>query len=98
MATTDINKCAIVIMQGRYGRLASGVHCASRYLQTHSRFCGITAQSELSPSNQSGVHARHTSCARLKFNNTNILFIKLKKQKTKNKTIIKLKTDKKYKF
>lgn len=23
MATTDINKCAIVIMQGRYGRLAS---------------------------------------------------------------------------
>lgn len=43
MATTDINKCAIVIMQGRYGRLASGVHCASRYLQTHSRFCGITA-------------------------------------------------------
>ena len=79
MATTDINKCAIVIMQGRLGRWASGVHCASRHLQTHSRFCRITAQSELSSSNQSGVLAQNMGCAGFKINTINKLFIKLKK-------------------
>ena len=66
MATTDINKCAIVIMQGRLGRWASGVHCVSRHLQTHSRFCGIMARSELSPSDQSGVLAQPMGCAGFK--------------------------------
>ena len=79
MATTDINKCAIVIMQGRLGRWASGVHCASRHLQTHSRFCGIMARSELSPSDQSGVLAQSMGCTGLEFNTTNKLFIKLKR-------------------
>ena len=85
MATTDINKYAIVIMQGRLGRWASGVHCASRHLQTHSRFCGIMARSELSPSDQSGVLAQPMGCAGLEFNTTNKLFIKLNNKKRRTK-------------
>ena len=85
MATTDINKCAIVIMQGRLGRWASGVHCASWHLQTHFWFCGITARSELLPSDQSGVLAQNMGCTGLEFNTTNKLFIKLNNKKRRTK-------------
>ena len=98
METTTIKKCAIVVMQGRLGRFASGVHYTTRHLQTHFWFCGITARSGLSPSNQSGVHARHTSCAGFKFNTINKLFIKLKNKKRKTKWLKIVKTNKKYKF
>mgnify|MGYP006873034633 CR=1 FL=1 len=49
IATTVINKCAIV-MQGAVDETLS------------QWFCRITAQSELLPSSQSGVYAPHTSC------------------------------------
>ena len=37
------------------------------------------------PDLNSGVHARHTSCAGFKFNTINKLFIKLKNKKQKTK-------------